>query len=140
MKTKFSELVKVKKQKVQEIENSLRDARARKQNLQLEITDIISQMHTLPKPPHGEFSTLQLSYTYLEQLKLQKEQYEIMLKQTDVEIQGLQELYKEANIGYEKVLYLHDSEVQKELIVLKQQENREMDEIANQLFMRKVSE
>jgi len=50
------------------------------------------------------------------------------------QIEGIKELYKEANIDFEKINYLEDLEIKKQLEELKVQENKDMDEIANLLF------
>jgi len=137
MKTKFSELLKVKKQKVSEIEQKLAAKRHEKEVLLTQKVEIESQIASYALPQEGDFSAMQMALSSREYLFREKEQKEQMLEQINYEIAQLNLLYKEANIDYEKILHLHEVEQEKKLAQLLKEESKQMDEIANQLFTRK---
>ncbi len=136
MKTKFSELVKLKKQKVSEIERALANKRHEKALLRNQIADILQQLQNFQLPQSGDISTLQMATAQKNYLFKAKEHKENMIKYFDQEIQNLNILYKEANIAYEKVKHLHQIEEQKMIDAKLREEAREMDEIAGRLFLR----
>ncbi len=137
MKTKFSEILKVKKQKVFEIEQKLASKRAEKEILLTQIAQILSKVKNFSFPEEGSFSTLKSARYNLEYLYKDKEQKENMIRYFDQEIDKLNILYKEANIEYEKIKHLHKVEEEMILQKLLKEESKRMDEIANQLFIRK---
>ena len=134
MKTKFSELVKLKKQKVSEIERSLADQRFEKQKLVSQIAEILTQIQNFTLPKSGDISTFQMATLQKNYLFKEKEHKENMIKYFDQEIERLNILYKEANIEYEKIKHLHQLEEQKMIDARLREEAKEMDEIAGQLF------
>ncbi|MCH9812504.1 MAG: flagellar export protein FliJ [Epsilonproteobacteria bacterium] len=140
MQTKFSQLLKVKQQKVDEIEVEMLDIQNQKKSLLLKIEHLDKDISEISKPVSGHFSQLNLSYTVLSNLSEQKERYNEEVTHIDKQIMGLQELYKEANIEFEKVKYLDDQEIQKILHLMKVEEKKEMDEIANLLYKRRREE
>jgi len=140
MKTKFSQLVKVKKRKVDEIESELLDTQNQKRRVESEIENILQEISELKTPQSGDFAQLNLSYSYLSNLSNQKKFKEEQLHSIIQQIEVIKELYKEANIEYEKIKYLDEQEIKKQLEELKIKENKDMDEIANLLHSRKKIE
>ncbi len=140
MKTKFSQLVKVKKQKINEIESELLDVENQKQKMHIHIQETLKEITEIKKPSSGNFAELNLSYSYLSNLSNQKKSYEEKILMFEKQLDGLKELYKEANIEYEKVKHLEDLEIKKQLFELKRKESKDMDEIANLLFAKKNRE
>jgi flagellar biosynthesis chaperone FliJ len=134
MKTKFSELVKLKKQKLSEIERALAHQRFEKQQLLSQISDIIVRIQNFTLPKSGDVSSFQMANAQKNYLFKEKEQKENMIKYFDQEIERLNILYKEANIEYEKVKHLHQLEEQKMIDARLREEAKQMDEIAGQLF------
>jgi len=139
MKTKFSQIVKVKQRKVDEIENELMDVRFQKRKTLSMIEDILKEIEGLKTPQSGSFAEINLSHSYLKNLSNQKKEKEKEILQLDKQIEGIKELYKEANIEFEKIKYLEDLEIEKKLHELKVQEAKDMDEIANLLHAKKKS-
>jgi flagellar export protein FliJ len=140
MKTKFSQLVKVKKRKVDEIESELLDIQNQKRRVESEIESILQEIRELKTPQNGDFAKLNLSYSYLSNFSNQKKSKEEELIKIDNQIEVIKELYKEANIEYEKIKYLDEQEIKKQLEELKIKENKDMDEIANLLHAKKIIE
>lgn len=137
MKTKFSQILKVKQRRVDEIENELMDVRFQKRKTLTKIEEIVEEIMGLKTPQSGSFAEINLSHTYLKNLSNQKQSKEQEIIQLDQQIEGIKELYKEANIEFEKVKYLEDLEIEKKLQELKVQEAKDMDEIANLLHAQK---
>lgn len=137
MKTKFSQLLKVKKRKVQTIENEILDTQNQKRKTFLQIEKVLHEISGFKAPKSGEFSQISLSFSCLANLSNQKAFLDEEMVKINKQIEGLKELYKEANIECEKVKYLEDLEIEKRLYELKVQENKDMDEIANLLFAKR---
>ncbi len=137
MKTKFSELVKVKKRKVAEIENKLLELQNQKNRSLLQIEEIDDDISSHKSPKVGDFSEITLSYAKLSILSNQKKSKKEDLLNLQEQIIEQKKLYKEANIDFEKIKYLDDLEVEKVLHQMKIQESKDMDEIANILFSNK---
>lgn len=137
MKTKFSELLKVKKRKVDEVENRLLDFRNQKNRVYLQIEEIDRDISSLKIPKSGDFTKITLSYAHLSNLSNQKK---LKIEETlslEAQIEVEKELYKKANIDFEKIKYLDNLEIKKVLLQMKIQESKDMDEIANILFSNK---
>ena len=136
MKTKFSELLKVKKQKVSEIEQKLAAKRHEKEVVVSQKLQIESEIAAYTLPSQGDFSAMHLAISGRDYLFKEKEQKENIIKYFNQEINNLNILYKEANIEYEKIKHLHEVEMQKIVEAIAKEESKQMDEVANQLFMR----
>ncbi len=134
MKTKFSQIVKVKKRRVDEIENELLDIQNQKRRVIRSIEEILKEISEIKTPKSGSFSQINIAHMHLTNFSNQKNGYEEDILKLDQQILGIKELYKEANIEFEKIKYLEDLEIKKQLHELKIQENKDMDEIANLLF------
>ncbi len=136
MKTRFTQLLKVKKQKLQEVENQLLDVREKKSRIKREIAKLDQQIKDLEIPKGGDFSLLQLQRNSFEMLLQKEQELKERLEVRKRQIIELKKLYKESNIEYEKVLYLHEDEIKRELEEIKVKESKQMDEIANILFQK----
>lgn len=134
MKTKFSELLKVKKQKLSEVERALAQKRHERAQLVEQSALIRSRIETFSPPKSGDYRQMRMALHSREYLFKEKERNANMIKYYDQEIAALQQLYKEANIDYEKINHLHTLEVEQRLKERMRQEAKDMDEIAGQLF------
>ena len=134
MKTKFSQIVKVKQRRVDEIENELLDVQNQKRRVFGSIEEVLEEISKIKTPKSGLFSQINISHMHLKNFSNQKERYEEEIVNLEQQIDGLKELYKEANIEFEKIKYLDDLEIKKQLEELKVQESKDMDEIGNLLF------
>ncbi len=137
MQTKFSQLLKVKMRRVDEIEGEILDAQNKKRKTELKIKQIEGEILGLKTPTRGEFSKISISHFFLTNLSNQKTFFNLELSSIKLQIEGLNVLHKEANIEYEKVKYLDDLEIKKYLKELKIKENKDMDEVGNILFAKK---
>jgi flagellar biosynthesis chaperone FliJ len=137
MKTRFADLLKVKKQKLDEVERQLLDVQNRKRNLEKKIEQVDCEIKLLELPQSGEFGLMQMSREGFLSLISQKEQLTEKLLLREQQIEGLKILYKEVTIEYEKIAYLEEEEMQKEMRRVKVEESKNLDEIANILFVNK---
>ncbi len=139
MQTKFFQILKVKMRRVDEIEGEILDAQNKKRKIELNLKEIEGEILELKTPSSGKFSQISISAFFLTNLSNQKSFFKQELSSLQMQIEGLNDLHKEANIEYEKVKYLDDVEMQKQLKALKIQENKNMDEVGNLLFAKKKS-
>lgn len=135
--SKYKEIVKVKKQKLKEVENQLLDVRNRKLSIEKKIEHVELRIVEFKQPTAGGFGELQQSRHSFSLILLEKEELKEKLEVRIKQIEGLELLYKEANIEHEKILHLHEDEIDKMLQLQKAQESKDMDEIANILFVNK---
>jgi len=138
-KTKFSSLVKIKKNKLEEIERQILDVQHRKQKVEKEITAVHQKIEDFHLPQEGAFSTFQLSKENLSILLIELDSLKQRLEVRIEQIKGLQELYKEADIELEKFMTLHSQVLEIQKLELEKLESKEMDEIANILNLSKKS-
>ncbi len=137
MQTKFFQLLKVKMRRIDEIEGEILDAQNKKRETELKIKEIEVEVQELKVPKSGKFSQISISSFFLTNLSNQKSFLKQELSSLKLRIEGLNTLYKEANIEYEKVKYLDDLEKQRYIKELKIKENKDMDEVGNLLFAKK---
>ena len=137
MKTRFADLLKVKKQKMTEVERQLLDVQNRKKRLEYEIQTVNQNIAILKLPQSGDFGLMQMSREGFLSLVHQKEQLDEKLSVREKQLVGLKVLYQEVTIEYEKIAYLDDIEIQNEIKRLHKEESKALDEIANILFVNK---
>ncbi len=135
MHTRYSDILKIKKQKLSEIERELLDVQNRKNALEAKITAVDEEISDLKQPQSGDFTAMQVSRETFLHLMKQKEDLQQKLALRLRQIAGLKELYQEANIDYEKIAYLHNESIKEALLRIKKEENKALDEIANILFV-----
>lgn len=134
MNTKFSQLVKLNKQKMDKVEQSLRKNAQEIFFKHEEVAALIKELSSLQEPKEGVYQNF-LNFAH------QKEDYRRMIDEKTAEIarlkkerQQLQELFKIRNIEYEKAKYLNNLELKKMLEDAKRKENKNMDEISVMLY------
>jgi len=137
MKTRFSDILKIKKQKLDEIERQLQDVQHRKKILKEQILGVDAEIVALKIPQEGNFAKMQLSREAFDRLRQDKEELLERLTLRENQLVGLKELYQEAMIEYEKMVYLNNEEIKKVLKLRAQEESKALDEIANILFVNK---
>ncbi len=137
MKTKFLQLLKVKEQKLKDIELELYHVQNKKSQVLQELDNIVHDISNLTIPKSGSFAKINILYENKKALLKQKESKKQMVKLLEEKIKQTQTMYKRANIEFEKIKYLHDLEIKKILQNIKEQEQKDMDEIANLLFVNK---
>ena len=138
MKTKYSQLLKVKKQRVDTIENEIAILNSKRESIKNEIDRLALQISSLQKPKDGKFGIfLSVSYSFgkLHSLKKSKEE---VLSQKESELHRKQEEYKVALMDYEKIKYLEDLLVGKKLDKIKKDEQKLLDELSQTVYKRRT--
>ena len=137
MKTRFADLLKVKKQKMTEVERQLLDVQNRKKRLVHQIEKVDHDIAILELPQSGDFGLMQISRQTFVSLMQEKELLKEKLLVRENQISGLKVLYQEVTLEYEKVSYLNEEEIKTELKRIQKEESKALDEIANILFVNK---
>jgi len=138
MKTKYSQLLKVKKQKVDAIENEIALLNSKKEFIKKEIAELILQIDSLKKPKEGKFDIfLSVSYSF-DKLHLFKKGKEEVLRQKESELHQKREEYKAALMEYEKIKYLEDLLIEEKLDKIKKDEQKLLDELSQAIYKRRT--
>ena len=140
LKTKFDSVVKIKKQQVEKIENDIRKINKSIIDLSRKIEELKTSLLSFTFPKTGTFNKI---YQLKEAQNIIKNEIDSLNNQIVILQNRKKELLEElkkANIEYEKMKYLQNEEIKKELKRLKLQESRDMDEIAILLRGRDESE
>ncbi len=137
MKTKFTQIVKIKKQKVDKVELELTKINNKISDTDKNILNTNKAIKSHSTPTSGNFSQIKLYQdnlnSYLYELKMLKEKlnlYKSEKNKIDVQL-------KEANLDYEKMKYIENVEVQKILKEAKIKEENELNEISIMLHNNK---
>ncbi len=137
MKTKYSQLVKIRKQKVDSIENIIAVLNRYKENLKSDIESLLSDIKRLEVPKKGEFlNYLSKNYTF-DTLMSQKKEKQRQLEQKNQEIKIAQQEYKKAMMEYEKIKYLEDTIIQKRIKKMQKDEEKILDEVSVLTYKRR---
>jgi hypothetical protein len=137
MKTKYSQLLKLRKQQVDSIENKIAILNKYKEMLNDEIMDISKDADSLQMPKKGKFKKLLAQNHSFEILMNLKREKEFLLLEKSKEIQNAQSEYKIALMEFEKIKYLEDLQVQKKLEKLKKDEQKMLDEVSTMNYKRR---
>lgn len=134
MKTKFTPVVKLRQNKLDEIELALNKARAYEITLksQLERTRIL--LASKPFPKSGDFASLQIALSSQALLTKQIDELKQKITQIAKQILNLQNAHKTAYIELEKVKYLENSQIKEILKERAKIASKNLDEIATQRF------
>jgi len=130
MKTKFSDILKIKKQAVEKIERSIQKINSSIQMLQNKINSLNNELSSFSFPKEGDFRQFQQVKLMQENLINEIKNFENQIKILENRKNELMEELKKANIEYEKIKYLENLEIQKMIKEKRLKESRDMDEIA----------
>ena len=130
MKTQYSSLVKIKKERLDMMEKAVQSCHQTIRKVKENIESAYEQLRSIKAPEKGDF-------TLFRQMQLLKHraQDEIGFNKHNLElaenglIKAMQQL-KTANIEHEKFKYLETNEIEKVLKARKLKESKELDEIA----------
>ncbi len=139
MKSKFDGIVKVKKQELDIAESNLIRAKDSVKKVEQNIDEIVCEILSLQVPKKGGFEQMQLQRHTLLMLRRQKEHLDFELIEAKNRVHGCQRLYEDANLQYEKMMYLKEEEIAKKIKALQKKERMNMDEIALQLYAGRMS-
>jgi flagellar biosynthesis chaperone FliJ len=130
VKTKFSPVVKIKKQEVEKIERDIQKINSSILQVKNQMEELQNILFSLTLPQNGNFSLFS-------QIKIQQNMLRTEIEKLNNQIlflenrkNELMEELKKANIEYEKIKYLETQEIKKMLKKAKLKESNEMDEIA----------
>jgi len=129
MKTKFSDILKVKKQVVEKIERNIQKINSSIQTLQNKINSLNNELSSFSFPKEGDFRQFQQVKLMQESLINEIKNFENQIMILENRKNEMNEL-KKANIEYEKIKYLENLEIQKIIKEKRLKESKEMDEIA----------
>ena len=134
MKTKFTQLVVLRKKKVDEAELMLQKNAQKIKDKKAEIDALIREFSTLEKQKNGVFQAFLTLFDhkneYKETFDFKMGELALLKKQK----QEVQEYFKMQNVEYEKAKYLDGLEVKKILDKIRRQESKDLDEISVMLY------
>ena len=134
MTTKFSQLAKLRKQKLESIEIEIAIANRQKRDALSNIQRLNEEINLVVIPKKGNFSEISICNDAIRSVSIRKKAQEELIVSIDKHLEELQKAYKSANIEYEKIKYLEERELQKRIKKIKLKESKELDEIANMLY------
>jgi flagellar export protein FliJ len=130
MKSRFSDIVKIRQLKVDSIEREIQREYGAIELLKKEIIHIEKEILKLSPPTSGHFSLIQQYHIGISNMNREIHQRENQIVQHLQKIEQLKEALKSANMEVEKFKYLHDDEVDKMKQELKYKEQKDLDELA----------
>ena len=134
MKSQFSKIAKVRKQKRDSIERDLMKSQNKEKMLRHKITVLYDEIGGLQTPCEGTVSMLSLIAEQKRILNRDKKRLEEELILVEKNTALLQSAYQKAHVEYEKIYYLEEQELQAIIAKLKKEEQLALDEISTQLF------
>ncbi|MBD5165008.1 flagellar export protein FliJ [Helicobacter sp.] len=134
MKTKFTQLVLLRKKKVDEAEIMLQKNAQAISAKQSEIDALVREFATLQEPKSGIYQAF-LTFTHHKDEFRQTIDFKMQeLSQLKHKKQELQEYFRVQNIEFEKAKYLDGLEIKKMIEQAKKQETKDLDEISVMLY------
>lgn len=137
MKSQFSKIAKIRKQKRDAIEKELLKSQNQEKRLMYKISSLHEEIVAIKLPQNGAISLLSIVGEQKKILNRDKKQCEHDLQAAKHHTQKLQVDYQKAHIEYEKIKYLEEQELQALMDKIKQQEQLDLDEISTMLFANK---
>lgn len=134
MKTKFTPVVKLRQNKLDEIELALNKARAYESTLKSQLERTRMLLASKPFPKSGDFASLQIALSSQALLTKQIDELNQKITQIAKQILNLQNAHKTAYIELEKVKYLENSQIKEILKERAKIASKNLDEIATQRF------
>lgn len=134
MKTKFTPVVKLRQNKLDEIELALNKARAYEITLKSQLERTRMLLASKPFPKSGDFASLQIALSSQALLTKQIDELNQKITQIAKQILNLQNAHKTAYIELEKVKYLENSQIKEILKERAKIASKNLDEIATQRF------
>ena len=137
MKTRYSALVLVKKNAVDEIEQKIKRKNQELFEAKQELQEAYALLQTLQIPTSGVISQIQATKLLfqVQQNQIKEKQYQVNEKEK--QLQQLNQQLQKDMIEYEKVKYLELEEIKKRVKEMKLKESKALDEIALLTFNRK---
>jgi hypothetical protein len=137
MTSKFTPIAKVRKQQRDIVETCLAKARFEKREIEQEIIVTCIDIDKIQIPTSGSISLMNMTREKLAIIRQAKDILQERLFTKESEIEQLLQKYKRADREYEKIKYLEGQDFQSWIEKAKKDEQLEMDEISNTLFVNK---
>ncbi|WP_331774619.1 flagellar FliJ family protein [Sulfurospirillum sp. 1612] len=131
MKSAFSKISKIKKQKLNTIENEIMRIQLDIMRLEQAIKEIYEHIKKLEMPSRGSVVLLNFYQEKRQLLNKQKHELDQRLEAKRERLTEKQTAYKDAQIDFEKIKYLEDQELMSKIKKIKKDEQKELDEMAN---------
>ena len=137
MNSKFTPIAKIRKQQRDKVETCLAKARYEKHKLEQEIVSTCKEIDETEIPISGDISLMNVVREKLAIIRKAKDSLQDKLLVKESEIQQLREKYKRAHLEFEKIKYLEEQDFAEWMEKIKKDEQLDMDEISNILFVNK---
>ncbi len=134
IKTKFDQVVKLKKLKAEEVENDLLSLNKQIENEQNKIVKLNEELANIKYPNSGNFSQILQIREMMKAEITQINQIQNGIEELNNQKQIINKRLKELKLDYEKIKFLQGEEIKKELKKRAQKEAKDMDEIAIMLY------
>ncbi len=136
MKSKYSQVVKVKKQELDKAENALAAAKARQRANEAALNAAKAEYLGISLPESGSVELLRQSLSYKQIAQSAKEAAQERVVLSQKECKHYQHLYKNAHLNYEKLKYLETEDFKAMQKALAKAEQKALDDIATSKFFR----
>jgi flagellar biosynthesis chaperone FliJ len=137
MKTRFSSLVNVKKNKMQKSERILQKANHNLSNAQKALEKSLRELQAIQTPQHGKISEFLANRTLFERQRALIGHNEEWVAFSNNEIIEAKKILKQDMIEFEKFKYLEFKEVEKLVKEMKIKEAKDLDEVALMSYVNK---
>jgi len=140
MKSQFSKIAKIRKQKRDAIERELMKSQNKERMLNHKIATIYEEIAAVQMPKEGLISALLMVSEQKSILNREKKRCEQELFVVQRTTKQLQSEYQKAHVEYEKIKYLEEQELQAMMDKIKREEQLYLDEISTMLFAGQLSQ
>ena len=140
MKSQFSQIAKIRKQKRDAIERELMKSQNKERLLTHKIASLYDDIAAVQMPKEGLVTLLLMVNEQKSILNREKKRYEQELFVVERNTKRLQGGYQKAHVEYEKIKYLEEQELQTMMDKLKREEQLYLDEISTMLFAGEISQ
>ncbi|MGP1450104.1 MAG: flagellar export protein FliJ [Wolinella sp.] len=138
MKTKFTELLRIKSEAVRDMERQILGVAIQIERARSDMDGVLREIAGIEIPSHGtymDFIKIQaIKSAYIDELELKK----LEIAELKEMRERLEERLRFLNLEYEKAKYLDKLEMQKIIAHQKRQEELQMDEVSLMLFNSRV--
>ena len=140
MKSQFSKIAKIRKQKRDAIERELMKSQNKERLLTHKIASLYDDIAAVQMPKEGLVTLLLMVNEQKSILNREKKRCEQELFVVQRNTKKLQGEYQKAHVEYEKIKYLEEQELQAMMDKLKREEQLYLDEISTMLFAGEISQ
>lgn len=140
MKSQFTKIAKIRKQKRDAIERELMKSQNKERLLTHKIASLYDDIAAIQMPKEGLVTLLLMVNEQKSILNREKKRCEQELFVVQRNTKKLQGEYQKAHIEYEKIKYLEEQELQAMMDKLKREEQLYLDEISTMLFAGEISQ